>query len=86
MLGFSLGFGAVLVVVTVDVDAASSTSMGSSTPSVLRDSMALVTLALESADVPELGENVSSFSVPPRAVNKLKVVTIVKHVVIKIWW
>ena len=70
MLGFSLGFSAVLVVVAVDVDAASSISMGSSAPSVLRDSMALVTLAFESADVPELGENVSSFSVPPRAVNK----------------
>ena len=57
-----MGFG-----FEVDVDAAdgatSSTSITVSVASVVQDSMALVTLPFESAEVPELGENVSSFSV-----------------------
>ena len=48
---------------------ATSTSMPEvticSAGSVLRFSIAAVTLELESADVPEAGEKVSSFSVPP---------------------
>ena len=41
--------------------------MAVSAPLVEWASMALVTLILEPADVPELGHKVSSFSVPLRA-------------------
>ena len=56
------------VVGTVEGLSVTSTSMPAGTicsaGSVLRFSIAAVTLELESADVPEAGENVSSFSVP----------------------